>query len=53
MLISIGKVLVIAFVIAGILVIVTVLVNIDLQQVNRSLYSLVADVKRSVSFKQG
>lgn len=45
--IFLGKVLVFAFVIAGILALVIVLVNIDLQQVNRSLYSLVADVKCS------
>lgn len=41
------KVLAFVFVIAGILAFVIVLVNIDLQQVNRSLYSLVADIKCS------
>jgi len=45
--IFLGKVLVFVFAIAGILALVTVLVNIDLQQVNRSLYSLVADIKCS------
>lgn len=36
--IFLGKVLVFAFAIAGILALVIVPVNIDLQQVNRSLY---------------
>lgn len=45
--IFLGKVLALVFVIAGILAFVIVLVNIDLQQVNRSLYSLVADIKCS------
>jgi hypothetical protein len=45
--IFLDKVLAPVFVIAGILALVTVLVNINLQQVNCSLYSLVADIKCS------
>ena len=47
MLIFIGAVFVTVIVLVGILALVIVLVSVSLQQVNRSLYSLVADVKCS------